>query len=728
MTQMPNPKNLYNSMDARKEKWGPLHQPADAMGLCPGGGDAKDALASKQEATMKRQPTEEVNVANHYPQQFDQELLDFAELADLCGSDPISTSAPIQHQEQQHPSLAESIPLEGKKNDVPRQEVISQKEDATAIPKAAPVATLAGVVQPAAPVATLNGKQIIFVVLGLACVLLAAIAPSPSAIAKWLEQPSTIPTFWFVELVRPVFLELMSLVILGLILANGVERWQGAGIIKRLCGSSKAFSSTSAASLSTARKAQGTAADQPRQVNDPSRKPRGSGNAAEKPPPASNLALMKARHSIHNAVKAEDMALAVRILDDLEKNGPFPDQISYNLMIRGCILKNDLPGAEGFFLRMEGKGLKPTLCSYNMLLDAFAKAQRLDWCDAWLKNMRRDGVQPDTITFGTIMTAHARRGEKVLAEKLLKQMLSEGVEPDAMCYNALVHACAVSCDATGAERFSADMQKRGLPLTVTTYTAMIDAWAKCGDVSKAESWLERMVRAGVEPNVISYGALLDACARKSDPVRAEHWYMQMLNYGISANSHTFSALVTACSRSKDPAGAERWLNRAEECGVLDSVIYSGVIDAYSKLGDGPAAEAVFKRMRVAGVVPHVVAYASLARPFARKGDYQKVEGIITDMEAAGVPWNEYVLFSLLLAYSLGKPKNLTRQRAETAFRKAMCDGLPPNVHVCGALARNLGRQRTNELMKEYSKEPPPADNADGGLEENEGQANGSRFQ
>ena len=42
------------------------------------------------------------------------------------------------------------------------------------------------------------------------------------------------------------------------------------------------------------------------------------------------------------------------------------------------------------------------------------------------------------------------------------------------------------------------------------------------------------------------------------------------------------------------------------------------------------------RMKASGVRPNVVAYASLARPFAHRGEWQEVEGFATDMEQAGL--------------------------------------------------------------------------------------------
>eukprot|EP00929_Paragymnodinium_shiwhaense_P014843 TRINITY_DN122809_c0_g1_i1.p1 TRINITY_DN122809_c0_g1~~TRINITY_DN122809_c0_g1_i1.p1 ORF type:complete len:661 (-),score=127.28 TRINITY_DN122809_c0_g1_i1:75-2057(-) len=599
--------------------------------------------------------TQVVADAPDLPPDFEGELAAFSELAASLAT----------------PSPAKSAPLV---TEPPAEKQVGPDTTSAAVPTRAPAAGGVGALKVVAAVAL----SIIVFVLAPAVVdyFRTGLADSSAGVdhAHW-------PTGLLY-----VILEFVGLSLIALLLARGFDKHRKAGAAACKAPAAVRQSRPAAAPPAAALHASGDADADGR---------------------VANPALMRARHSIHNAIKSGDMITATQTLADLERNGPKPDAITYNLMIRGCILKADVGNAEKYFDRMVANGLTPTLCSYNMLLDAFAKSNRMDLCAVWMKNMERDGVKGDTITYGTLMTVRARRGEKALAEGLLRQMIEQGVEPDAVCYNALVHACAVYGDSRGAERWTDEMRARGLELTVATYTALIDSCAKSGEVAKAESWLERMHQSHVEPNVISYGSLLDACARQSDPARAERWYRRMVDHGIIPNSHTFSALVTACGRAKDPKSAEVWLTRAELAGVFDTVIYSGVIDAYSKLDDGTGAERIFSRMKAAGVQPHVVAYASLIRPFSRAGDYVKVEQIIKEMEKNKVLWNEYVLFSLLLAYSIGRPKTVTRPRAEAAFRKAMADGLPTNVHVTGALARNLGRQRTHELMAEL-KLPPPS--------------------
>merc|ERR1719310_124241 len=175
----------------------------------------------------------------------------------------------------------------------------------------------------------------------------------------------------------------------------------------------------------------------------------------------------------------------------------------------------------------------------------------------------------------------------------------------------------------------------------------------------------------------------------------------MLEAGVTPNSHSFSSAIHACASTGDAAAAEQWLARAQNAGIVsDPVIYSGVIDACGKANDADRAWSIFEQMRARGVRPHVVLYAALARPFAHRGDFKRVEEIAAIMEESGVASNEYFLYAQLLAYSNARPKE--GARAEAVFKQAVMRGVAMNDHVLSALGRSIGRARATALSEELA--------------------------
>mmetsp|Transcript_20836 Transcript_20836/g.33197 ORF Transcript_20836/g.33197 Transcript_20836/m.33197 type:complete len:555 (-) Transcript_20836:71-1735(-) len=404
------------------------------------------------------------------------------------------------------------------------------------------------------------------------------------------------------------------------------------------------------------------------------------------------------RDLIDQAAQNGDVQRALALFREMEHRGARPDAWTPNMVMRAFTKKGDLAGAERWLAEMKEKGMEVSACTYNTILDACVKLDKPELCEKWVSRMTFDGIPPTAITFATLMAAHARRGNVEKATALFEDMKSAGVPPDDVCYNSLIHACSIRGNIRGAAYWVDEMIAAGCQPSVTTFTAAIDACAKRGMVDEAESWMHRMVAAGLQPNVVSYSSLMDACAKVGQPERAGVWYDKMIEVGVTPNSYTFSAAIAACGKAGDVAAAEAWLARAEatSTGVAsDPVLYSCTIDACAKTNDADRAWRVFERMRARGVRPHIVTYATLARPFAERGDYHKVEQLEQMMVAEGIAVNEYFLYAQLIAYGKARPKQTAK--ASEAFKRHFARGLRMNDRILLALRRVLGRENANAL-------------------------------
>jgi len=73
-----------------------------------------------------------------------------------------------------------------------------------------------------------------------------------------------------------------------------------------------------------------------------------------------------------------------------------------------------------------------------------------------------------------------------------------------------------------------------------------------------------------------------------------------------------------------------------------------------------------------------------------------VEQILEEMAQDGIAMNDYILYTLLLAYSRAKPRQA--DRAESAFKKAFSEGIKPNDRVIKVLTSAVGRPRCNDIL------------------------------
>lgn len=424
------------------------------------------------------------------------------------------------------------------------------------------------------------------------------------------------------------------------------------------------------------------------------------------------ILIQKKNQVIYNAAWSGNCDEAMQLLKEMQKEGLQPEATTYNLILRGFAKKGNVRGAERLLLQMESSGVQGTICSYNTVLDACSKAGDAEACDKWLSRMLRQGPQVNVISFATTIYAWAKRGDEAKARYWFDRMTEASIEPDTVCYNSMIHACSITGNAEMAEQWMQEMQDRHIVPTVMTFTTLIDGCSKAGDLSRAEKWFYAMQEHGIEPNLFTYCAMIDGCAKTANLARAEFWHDKMEETGLRPNMHIISAIINACAKAGNVDSAEKWLGRLEQEGSCDVVAYTSVIDACGKAGDSERALKIFKRMEASGLKPHIVAYSALAKPFAYKGDWQKVEGFAENMKRNGVAPNEYFLYAQLVAYASARPRQV--QRAETCFLEAARNGVKLNDHVINALGRAIGRGRSFQLLEEVRATPGPAQSGKSG--------------
>jgi len=106
------------------------------------------------------------------------------------------------------------------------------------------------------------------------------------------------------------------------------------------------------------------------------------------------------------------------------------------------------------------------------------------------------------------------------------------------------------------------------------------------------------------------------------------------------------------------------------------------------------------------IAPTVVTYTSMARPYAQKGNWRRVEALRDQMEKQGVKGNSFFLCGLLSAYANACPRE--SGRAECEFKRAVRCGVKVDDYVITALERATGRDTAVALTAGLPYMPPPS--------------------
>ena len=91
------------------------------------------------------------------------------------------------------------------------------------------------------------------------------------------------------------------------------------------------------------------------------------------------------------------------------------------------------------------------------------------------------------------------------------------------------------------------------------------------------------------------------------------------------------------AKQKDLKAAVACFRKAEQLGVANDFSFTNLINAHAICGDAVGAGKLLKRMRRAGLAPGVIAYTTVIKAHAGRGDLAKVERLHREMAAAAPP-------------------------------------------------------------------------------------------
>ncbi|KAL0680394.1 hypothetical protein Bca4012_008376 [Brassica carinata] len=202
------------------------------------------------------------------------------------------------------------------------------------------------------------------------------------------------------------------------------------------------------------------------------------------------------------------------ILEEMREKGCEPDKVTYNVLVNGFCVENDLESAYRVLDEMVEKGLKPDVISYNMILGALFRIR--NWKGAYsFEDMPRRGYKPRRERLERFLQRLCEN-EKLEILGIVISSLNEGNAVDA-----------VKKEVKEALKMKHDMLKvYGVFPTVHIYASLIKALCQDGELGlafklkdevKADSAIYSTLisslikagRRGCVPDVLSYRIVFD---------------------------------------------------------------------------------------------------------------------------------------------------------------------------------------------------------------------------
>ncbi|MQL85646.1 hypothetical protein Taro_018187 [Colocasia esculenta] len=286
-------------------------------------------------------------------------------------------------------------------------------------------------------------------------------------------------------------------------------------------------------------------------------------------------------------VEADSLPLAEALLGRSKEMGLRPNQVSYNIIIKGRCSKCGWESAYEMFEEMLGRRVRPSAATYNTLIGFSSRNGGLERAMALKDDMVRRGVRPNVVTcallmegqclqgkydaarkmmfdmeywgckaglvnYGVLMTDRAKNGRFDEARELLAEMKKRGYKPDVATYNIFVNYLFVHGRAEEAYKMFVEMQLRGCHPSAATFRMMVDGFCKVGDFERGLGVLNAMLVSKHCPRVETFHRMVAGLCGLGKDSDACFVLTEMEKRKIGLGCDGWRALVRAvCSDTGD---------------------------------------------------------------------------------------------------------------------------------------------------------------------------------
>ncbi|CAN1753590.1 Pentatricopeptide repeat-containing protein At3g49170, chloroplastic [Linum perenne] len=383
------------------------------------------------------------------------------------------------------------------------------------------------------------------------------------------------------------------------------------------------------------------------------------------------------------------------------RNGTFPDQVTYSLLLRSCIRSQSFQLGRIVHDSLVQSGMEPDSVLLNSLISLYSKCGDWERAEAIFGDM--DGEKRDVVSWSAMISCYANKGMEFEAIGVFVDMLESGVYPNEYCYTAVIRACSKEETVEIGEAVFGSVLKTGhLGADVCVGCGLIDMFVKgsknLDDAYKVfdkmpdrndVSWtlmitrfhqLGRVFVRMQDHNVMSWTAIITGYVQNGrHDLEAIKFFVKMMQGGqVKPNEFTLAAVLKACAGLSNSRIGEQVYGYAVKVGLASvNCVGNSVISMYAKCGHMENARKAFDVL----FDKNLVSYNTMVNAYAKSSNSEEAFELVQKIEDAGVEIDTFTYASLLSgASSIG-----AISKGEQIHARILKSSFKPSLHVSNAL-------------------------------------------
>lgn len=383
---------------------------------------------------------------------------------------------------------------------------------------------------------------------------------------------------------------------------------------------------------------------------------------------------------------------AKSLIEEMRKDGPAPNIVTYNEMIAG-FARSKYPPRKRYVWRiieqMRMEGVEPNCFTCSIILKNVQDSSPRIEVARVMELTESLTCEIDEVLMSSIVEANIRLGKPELVRKNLHELhIVRNIKPTTCTtFGSLIKGYGYVGDADGVWRCWRNMRSENVRLSGITISCMVEAVASNGDVDMAHGLIldlleDEATKVLIDPWI--YGLVLKGYGKTKNMDRLWAVYQEMLEKHIHPTTVTFNLLIDACTRNMQHDRVPRLVEEMPVHGCEPNLItYSTLIKGYCQVGDIGAALALLGELRKhRKLKPDEVIYKTLIECCATRGYIVEAQHLFKEMQSEGIAITSYILARMVrLLGQIGDVDGAFKLSADTSQQYRFC----PNSHVCNAL-------------------------------------------